>query len=86
MKSELHIDSKFRLEVVRRILIDDRDADFERDHRRSGEFATEAGVEGQKETPGLTSDSRAEIPPNVWIWIESDKPAVGEEKLTFGAN
>ena len=62
-------------------MVDDRDADLKRDRQRFAEFAPNPGVEGQKQTPRLTGDSRAEIPANVGLRIEREEPALREGEV-----
>src|ERR1700722_9400601 len=81
MRSIGDVQPDLGFEIVDRVVLDDRYADFKRQGNMIRQAAPDPGVERQKEPPRLAGDRIAEIHPNIRARKESDEPVVGKSQI-----
>src|ERR1700722_1486584 len=76
-----HVESDLRLQIVDRVILDDRYAELERESGIFRQLASDSGIEGEEQTAGLAGDRVTVIDPDVGAWVEGQKPFVGKAEV-----
>ena len=76
-----YVQSDLCLQIIDRVIPDDRHAEFERQRGIFRQLSPYSGIEWQEQPAGLTGDRVAVIDADVGARIESDEPVVGKTEV-----